>query len=99
MAARVLAIESIVSDPLVRRGRPVVAGTTLRVSDVALAAETGKSAEEIAERYGLSPAEVHSALAYYHLHRHEIDAEIERDEALASAALGELDAQGRLIRL
>ncbi len=35
MPAQVLPIESVVSDPDIRGGRPVIAGTTLRVSDLA----------------------------------------------------------------
>src|ERR1700688_1218196 len=35
MAAQILPIESVVSDPEVRSGSPLVAGTTLRVSDLA----------------------------------------------------------------
>lgn len=99
MAARVLTIESIVSDPQVRGGRPVISGTTLRVSDVALASRAELSAEAIAQRYGLNAAQVHAALAYYHLHREEIDAEIRRDDEESTHWVGELEAQGKLIRL
>jgi uncharacterized protein (DUF433 family) len=99
MAARVLTIESIVSDPQVRGGRPVIAGTTLRVSDVALASRADLSPEAIAERYGLDPGQVHAALAYYHLHRAEIDAEIQRDDEAGERWVGDLEKQGRLIRL
>lgn len=99
MAARVLSIDSIVTDPQVRGGRPVIAGTTLRVSDVASASREGLSPEAVAERYRLGAAQVHAALAYYHLHREEIDAEIQRDDEAGDRWVGELESQGRLIRL
>ncbi len=77
MAARVLPIESVVSDPAVRGGQPVVVGTGLRVSDLA-AYHTfaGLTAEQLSAQFDLDLASVHAALSYYYLHKAEIDAEI-----------------------
>ena len=77
MTTRVLSIDAIVQDPQVRGGRPVIAGTALRVSDLATyhVAE-GLTADELAVNFGLELAQVHAALSYYHSHREEIDEEI-----------------------
>lgn len=45
----------------------------------------GKSADEIASEYDLTLAEVYAALAYYFLHREEIDTTIAADESLAES--------------
>ena len=81
MTVRVLHIDEIVSDPKIRGGRPVIKGTGLRVEDVMLTHTTGDclSAEKIAEHYGITVGQVYAALAYYHLHREEIDEQIRRD--------------------
>jgi Protein of unknown function (DUF433) len=45
----------------------------------------GQSPEQIAATHpGLSLAAVHAALAYYHSHRAEIDADIRADEELVA---------------
>jgi len=77
-----LNISEIVSDPKVRGGRPVIAGTGLRVSDVVLTHTTGDklSAEQIAHNYRLTLGQVYAALSYYYLHQAEIDEQIGRDE-------------------
>jgi len=77
MTTRVLSIDAIVQDPQVRGGRPVIAGTALRVSDLATyhVAE-GLTADELAVNFGLELAQVHAALSYYHSHREEIAEEI-----------------------
>ncbi|MGH2354325.1 MAG: DUF433 domain-containing protein [Chloroflexota bacterium] len=62
----------------VRGGRPIVQGTRLPVSQIAVACQLGDSVNDLVETYpDLSPAAVHSALAYYWDHKAEIDAEIE----------------------
>lgn len=44
--------------------------------------KVGLSIEEIGERLStLSPAEIHAALAYYHLHREEIESYLEEERA------------------
>jgi len=80
MAATVLNISEIMSDPNIYGGRPVIVGTTVKVSDVALRRTTGDRLlpPQIAEIYRLSLGQVHAALAYYYLHQDEIDEEIRR---------------------
>jgi uncharacterized protein (DUF433 family) len=49
--------------------------------------KAGLSVEQIAERLSsLTPAEIHVALAYYHLHKKEIDEYLEEERALARAS-------------
>ncbi len=77
MATKTLPIDLIVEDPEIRGGRPVVGGTTIRVSDVvAYHLFDGQSPEELAVGFALDLSQVHAVLSYYHSHRAEIDAEI-----------------------
>jgi uncharacterized protein (DUF433 family) len=77
----------IVIRPGYSGGKPHIAGHRIKVQDVAIWHERlGQSAAEIAATYpGLSLAEVHAALAYYHSHRAEIDADIRADEEFVAA--------------
>jgi uncharacterized protein (DUF433 family) len=63
-------------------GKPHIAGHRIKVQHVAVWHERlGQSPEEIvASHPELTLAEVHAALAYYHSHRDEIDADIRADE-------------------
>jgi uncharacterized protein (DUF433 family) len=80
----VLGINLIVSNPEVRSGRPIMAGTGVCVSDVAVATIFHrKEPDEIAQWYGLSLAQVYAALAYYYEHKPEIDDEIKQRDTLA----------------
>jgi uncharacterized protein (DUF433 family) len=90
------------------QGRAWIAGTTVKVIEVALDhLANGWSPEEIQyQHYGaLSLAQIYAALSYYHDHRAEFDAEIQRQLGQAEAlrvAAGEspfrkrLREQGRL---
>lgn len=74
----------IVRDPKVRRGQPVLAGTGLRVADVAIARiHHDFTIDEIATNYGLSLAQVHAALSYYYAHHDEMTAVIRAQFARA----------------
>ena len=75
----------IVSRPDAFRGRPHIDGTRIRVSDIMVQHEfQGQTAEEIALAFDhLTPAQIHSALAYYYDHKEEIRAEVEEDARLA----------------
>lgn len=87
MAATVLMIDSIISDPNIRGGRPIIAGTGIRVSDVAaLTVFQQRTPDEIAINYNLSLAQVYAALAYYYTHKPEIDEEIRSDDAVIQQA-------------
>ena len=99
MAMTVLNIDTIISDPDVRNGRPVIAGTTLCVSDVvAWHNFGGLTAEDIAQQFRLTLGQVHAALAYYFLNKQVIDDEICANADEADVALAELAKQGKLIR-
>jgi uncharacterized protein (DUF433 family) len=55
-------------------GKPRISGHRIGVHRVAGWWKLGLSMEEIGQRLPtLAPAEIHAALAYYHLHREEID--------------------------
>ena len=69
-------------DPTIRGGRPKIAGTGLTVSRIASWYKTGMTPEEIALEYPhLTLAQVHAALAYYHVNRDEIEADLAEEEA------------------
>lgn len=94
MSAKILPIENIVSDPKIRRGRPVVAGTGLKVSDVAAwHIYHGLSVEQIAADFRISLGDAHAALAYYWNHKLEIDTEIRENDAAIARAREEHEAR------
>ena len=75
--------------PGVAGGRPRVAGHRITVANVAVWHERmGKGVDEIAEEYGLTPADVHAAPAYYFDHREEIDRSIEEGVAWVEGLRG-----------
>jgi uncharacterized protein (DUF433 family) len=83
----VLSIDTIVSDPKIRSGRPIIAGTTLMVQDVAAHHIYRKyTPEELAAHLQLSLAQVYAALAYYYDHKDEIDAQIAENDRLIREA-------------
>jgi uncharacterized protein (DUF433 family) len=68
----------------IRGGRPRIAGTGVTVQRVVAWYQLGLSPEEIAERIGhVTLAQVYAALAYYHLNREEIDADLATEDAAA----------------
>ena len=93
-------IESVVRDPGVRRNQPVIAGTTLRVSDLA-AYHTlgGLTPDQLSVHFDLDLARVHAALAYYHEHKGAIDAEIRSNADQAEIMRQRLGSQGRCVAL
>lgn len=92
MSATVLPIQTIVRDPRVRSGRPILAGTTLRVSDlVAYHLFDGHSPEQLALQFELDLAQVHAALSYYYSHREEIDGEIRSNAEAADRYRSQLE--------
>ena len=80
-----------------RSGRPCIIGRSLKVKYVAQWREGNDklNPQDIAEYYGLSLPQVHSALAYYYLHKAEIDSEFEEDRIYSEKldTLGEEAAQ------
>jgi uncharacterized protein (DUF433 family) len=75
--------EHIVRTPDTCGGKPRIAGTRIQVKDVALMHERmGMTPAQIVADYPhLTLADIHAALAYYHDHRDQVDAEIEADRA------------------
>jgi uncharacterized protein (DUF433 family) len=68
-------------------GRPRIEGHRVRVQDIAVEHEhQALSPEEICQQHpGLTLSEVYSALAYFHDHRDEILADLERDRIAVEA--------------
>lgn len=81
-------------------GKPRIAGTRIRVSQIVLLTEQGESPDEIVAAYPhLSLAGVYAALAFYHDNREAIDEEIrEADDDYAqvksASQLAGTDADG-----
>jgi len=72
-------------DPLIRGGRPKIAGTGLTVHRIVGWYKMGMTPEEIALEYPhLTLAQVHAALTYYHANRDEIENDISQDELSAA---------------
>lgn len=74
----------IIRTPDIRGGRPRIAGTGITARRIVGWYKLGLSPEEITDRIGhLTLAQVHAALAYYHVNQEEIEADItsEEDEA------------------
>jgi uncharacterized protein (DUF433 family) len=75
-------IDLITTNPAVRGGRPCIARTGLRVTDLVMAnLFHGRTPDEIAADYEISLAQVHAALAYYYQHKGELDEDI-REQVL-----------------
>jgi uncharacterized protein (DUF433 family) len=66
----------IIKDPKLRDGRPIIAGTGVTVRTIVGHYKLGLTPEETADEMGLELAAVYAALAYYHLHQDEIEADI-----------------------
>src|SRR5687767_2454562 len=67
-------------------GRPRIRGHRVPVHRIAGWWQLGLSIEEIAQKHpSLEPAQIHAALAYYHLHRDEIDAHLTEERAAMAA--------------
>ncbi len=83
MATASVDIGTLISKtPEVQGGRPCIAGTGVAVMRVAGWYNTGWIPEEIARRMGLSLAQVHAALAYYHANSEEIEADLAEEQRL-----------------
>lgn len=70
-------ITLISTNPAVRGGRPCIAGTGLRVTDIVAAHLLhGRTAGEIASDFARSLAQVHAAFAFYYEHKAALDADL-----------------------
>ena len=64
-------------------GKPRITGTRIRVQDIVVWIEAGRSPDEIVGSYAqLTLADVYAALAYYHDNRAVIDGQIQEDDEL-----------------
>lgn len=74
--------EHIEITPGVCSGKPRIAGHRIKVQHIVIWHERmGLSPDEIVSQHpGITLADVHAALAYYHDHREEIEASIREDE-------------------
>lgn len=100
MAAQTLPLECVSFDPDYRGGRPVVAGTTLRISDLAAYHTVGGlSADQLAVQFSLDLGRIHGALAYYYQNKANIDAEIRANAEEAERWRQLLTAQERTLSL
>jgi uncharacterized protein (DUF433 family) len=76
-----LAFEYIVKEPDYCSGKAAIGATRVRVNNVVYLHKQGKTADEIRVEYpDLTHAQVYAALAYYHDHKDEIEAELAEDE-------------------
>ena len=66
-------------------GRPIIAGTRLKIQHIALEYEyLGWSPDQICDAHpGIGLAEVHAAISYYYAHKDEIDRTIQEDREFA----------------
>lgn len=78
--------EMITRNPRLRGGRPVISGTATSVRAIAIMYKQGLTPEEITGELPLSLAQVYAALAFYHLHTEEIEADIVADSEEALKA-------------
>jgi uncharacterized protein (DUF433 family) len=80
-------MQTVVHAPIVldEQGVAYIEGTTAKVIEIVLAKEvSGQSPEELQQEFPhLSLAQIYAALAYYHQHKEELDADIERRRQLA----------------
>jgi uncharacterized protein (DUF433 family) len=75
----------IVQAPEILGGQPHIEGRRIRVKDIVSWFESlGMSADEIAQAYDLTLADVYSALAFYHLHQPVLREQWAREQAQIS---------------
>ena len=76
-----LVFEYIVKEPDYCSGKAAIGATRVRVNNVVHLHKQGKTADEIRVEYpDLTHAQIYAALAYYHDHQDEIEAELAEDE-------------------
>ena len=93
-------IDTIVSDPGIRAGQPIITGTQIRVTDlVASHLYRGLTPDALAANFNLDLGQVYAALAFYYQHKAEIDDLLRDDTEAANRWRDQLAAQGKLTRL
>jgi uncharacterized protein (DUF433 family) len=91
----------ITKTPGVCGGKACIAGTRIRVMDIVALHNQGILPEQMIEHYSsrpLTPAEIHSALAYYYDHEDEIEASFEEDRKNEAEQEGRKE-EYRILRL
>lgn len=84
-------IDLITKNPNVRGGKPCVAGTGLRVTDLVFAhIFHNRTADDVAADYNISLAQVYASLAYYYQHKAELDKDIRQQITNARKAKEQL---------
>lgn len=84
MQTTIQSINTIVTNPSIRNGRPCIAGTSIEVAVIVTTKIVrGLSPEEIAGEYELPLSAVYAALAYYYENKQLIDASISERNQLA----------------
>lgn len=79
-----LAFEYIVKEPNYCGGKAAIGATRVRVNNVVFLHKEGKTIDEIRVEYpDLTHAQVYAALAYYHDHKDEIEAELAAEDQAA----------------
>jgi uncharacterized protein (DUF433 family) len=72
--------QHVTTTPGVCGGKPCVAGTRVRVWDIAVRAQAGQSPDELLTQFPhLTLSDVHAALAYYYDNRQAIDEQAAED--------------------
>jgi uncharacterized protein (DUF433 family) len=95
MADTVMSINYIVKTPAVRSGSARLADTRLTVADVIGQLQSGATVDDLVDGYAHLPvthARIYAALAYYHDHRGEIDAELKEQDYLFNESKREGEA-------
>jgi uncharacterized protein (DUF433 family) len=68
----------------IRAGQPVIAGTRITVHDIAnMHVHNGSPVEWIVANFDVTPDQIYAALAYYYVHKEQIDRELQEGDALA----------------
>ena len=77
----------ITSDSSICGGKPIIAGTRIRVIDIAIRYELGgMSPDEIIQDFPtLSLPQIHDALSFYYERKHEIDLTVQKEEELIAS--------------
>jgi len=79
--------QHITTTPGVCGGKPCIAGTRVRVWDIAVLAQGGASPDEVLMLFPhLTLSDVHAALAYYYDNREAVDAQAAEDARFAEHA-------------
>lgn len=90
-------IDAIVSDPDVRNGQPMIAGTRIRLIDLVTGhLYRGLSPDELAVNYALTLSQVYAALAYYYQNKRDVDALLRNDIQETKRLMDVLQKQGKL---